>query len=221
MPLMRIELNDTGVLVQTQTDDGSVVVKAVKAEDLARAMYGDLKVDTGWMGPNIRRVSEGSGKTVVLVEDPPQVRRVQYFDRPYQIPVPRCLFRFTIANGAVVDSRVVATTDPIPGAAWLPRNDTPVYRFPFPNVYDDTHVCWGRRTVLPAVKPVEVAGLVNMFYGIPFNGDLASVGLPMSWRGESVQGIEWVFQKIRGLPTFPDDLLLPKTTLRQWWEERL
>jgi hypothetical protein len=216
---MTLEITDSGILVQQDGPNGDTIVKAVDPTDLRRALAGEIIMDTGWLGPRIHRFTQVGGITRVLVEDPPQRRTVKYEgDQPIEhVPTPRCLFSFSLRNHQLESSRLCVVAERVPpGMEWIPRDQTPVARFPFPNVFRDSRICWGR-IVLPVLTLPTIGVLVNLFWDSQFNHDLAHEGLPENWRGESPpEGME-LFRRLAREPEFPLDLLVPLGTLASWW----
>lgn len=215
---MKLLIKEDSILVEEISSSGEVTVKAVSARDFALAVAGDIVLDTGWLGPNVRRMRQKGGHTVVLVEDPPTVRDVRFGQERFTIPTPRCLFKCVLRQRIVVRVALVAC-----GAksafAWIPNDQMIVQRFPFGNVFDDTSICWGRNRELPKVGASEVAGLVRLFWEIPFNRDLDGRGqVAERWNGEETGGTLWLFRKLNGLAEFPEELLVRYETLRRWWE---
>jgi hypothetical protein len=216
--MVRLEIREDAILMEERSAEGEVTVKAVSTRDFVRAVAGELVLDTGWLGPNVRRLQEKGGQTHVLIEDPPTVREVQYESRRFTIPTPRCLFAFVLRERNVTEARLVACGVGSP-FAWIPTDRMMVQKFPFSNVFDDTRICWGHGQKLPKVTIAEVAGLVRLFWEIPFNHDLDGHGqVSRLWRDEYTEGTLWLFQKLQKLEVFPEDLLMSYGTLRSWFK---
>lgn len=217
-----IEVTDAGVQVQTQGPDGAVICKAVSARDLGRAFAEDLTLDSGWLGPGVRRFAEEGGTVRLLVEDPPMVRTLRYEHTILNgVPTPRCVFAFRMRNGSLETARLAVCAEVVPpDMQWIPRDATPLARFPFPNVFQDTKICWGRDAV-PSVSITTVAGLVSHFWNMPFNHDLSHIGVPGRWRDEAPPQGGALMRKLadvyRREHTFPRDLLVGMGTLGEWW----
>lgn len=52
------------------------------------------------------------------------------------------------------------------------RQDFLVVRWPFGNVYDDGHVCWGENSTGDLTSPAHIFTMANRFFDTPFNTDL-------------------------------------------------
>jgi hypothetical protein len=100
--------------------------------------------------------------------------------------------------------------------AWIPTDLTPVARFPFPNVFRDTRICWGR-LIIPVLTIQTINVLVNLFFDSKFNHDLAGEGLPSTWRGDYPPTGAELFRRLAREPDFPLDLLMPMGSLGEWW----
>lgn len=54
--------------------------------------------------------------------------------------------------------------------------DTLIHPWPFGNVYDDGHICWGLNTNQDLVFPSTIFTMANRFFDTPFNSDLRREG---------------------------------------------
>ena len=219
MSQMKLQLSETGIIVQYDGDNGDVVIKAVDPQDLSRAFAGDVIMDTGWMAPRVRRFSQTGGVVRVLIEDPPQRRTLKFEEvRPIEnVPTPRCLWNFGLRNNQLESSRVCVCAERVPpGMEWIPTDATPIARFPFPNAWRDSRICWGR-LVIPVLTLQTVNVLINLFWNSKFNHDLEGQGLPERWRGDMPPRGADFFRRLSREPEFPLDLLVPAGTLGSWW----
>jgi len=216
---LKITVSEHGCLVEQEGQNGDVILKAVDATDLARAFAGDSILDTGWLGPRIHRFAQVGGVTRLLVEAPPTRRTIRYERATVEnVPTPRMLFNFGLRNGQLQSARVVVCAEPVPPQMeWIPTDTTPVARVPFPNVFHDTRVCWGRAAI-PVLTIETVGVLVNLFFAAPFNHDLETDGLPSLWRGSAPpRGVD-LLRRLAAEPRFPMDLLVRCGTLGSWWQ---
>jgi hypothetical protein len=215
---LTLEISDRGCIVQHAGANGDLVVKAVDVGDLARAFAGDVIMDTGWLGPRVHRYAQMGGVTRLLIEDPPQRRAIRYERTTVEnVPTPRCLFHVSLQNGQVQGVRMVVCAEHVPpGMGWIPTDASPVAKVPFPNVFQDTRICWGH-AVIPVVTIPTIAGLVNLFWGAPFNHDLERYGLPPTWRGHATPVGTELLNRLAAEPIFPADLLVRIGTLGNWW----
>lgn len=222
---LKIDVSEMGVTVQHDGPNGDVVVKSVDPQDLSRAFAGDVIMDTGWLGPRIHRYAQMGGITRILVESPPAKRTIRYDDERGRmtvqefkgVAVPRCFFNFSLRQGMMEGSRVCACYEQVPpGMDWIPSDNTPVARFPFPNVYPDSKICWGQARI-PAFDLQTIGGIVNLFWFAPFNHDLDREQMQQTWRGSPTPRGKTLFQKLAKEETFPMELLAPMGNLGTWW----
>lgn len=222
---LTINVTDGGVTVEHDGPNGDVVVKAVDPQELARAFAGEVVVDTGWLGPRIHRYSQIGGVTRLLVESPPAKRTIKFDDERARhtveeftnVATPRCLFNFSLRQNQLEGSRVVVCLETVPpGMEWIPSDATPVGRFPFPNVYADTRICWGQ-SVIPTFDLQTIGGLCNLFWASPFNHDLDREQLPGMWRGQPTPRGTDLFKALAKEPVFPTALMVRLGTLGAWW----
>ncbi len=216
---MKVELSEKGIIVEHSGDNGDVVVNVVDPQELSRAFAGEVLMDTGWLGPRVHRFAQVGGVVRLLVEDPSTRRTLKYEgDQPIEnVPTPRCLFSFGLRNNQLETARVCVCAERVPpGMEWIPTDQTPLAKFPFPNVFRDTRICWGLVTI-PVLTLQTVNGLINLFWESRFNQDLAGEGLPPTWRGTYPPHGAELFRQLAREPEFPLDLLLPAGTLGPWW----
>ena len=225
---LRIDVNDAGVTVQHDGPNGDVVVKAVDPQELARAFAGEVVMDTGWMAPRVHRMAQIGGVTRILVESPPAKRPIKFDDergrRTVQefkdVACPRVLFNFGIRQGQLESSRAVAVYELVPpGMDFIPSDHTQLAKFPFPNVYGDTRICWGQ-VVLPTFDLQTIGGLVNLFWFAAFNHDLDQ-NLPTEWKGRPTPRGVQLFKALQQEAAYPMELLVRLNTLGAWWRGEL
>ena len=131
--------------------------------------------------------------------------------------IPRCLFNFSLRQNQLEGSRVCVAMEPVPpGMEFIPSDNTIVARFPFPNVYEDSRICWGQSRI-PTFDLQTIQGLCNLFWSSPFNHDLDREQLPPTWRGSAPPRGKELFKTLAKEPTYPLDLLTRLGTFGQWW----
>jgi hypothetical protein len=179
---------------------------------------GVLLADTGWLGPRIHRFAQMGGVTRLLLEDPPQRRTLRYGrETVANVPTPRCLFNFSLQRGLLIGARMVVATENVPpGMGWIPTDQSPLAKVVFPNVFQDSRICWGHLTI-PVLEIPTIGVLVNMFWNSQFNHDLERYGLPPTWRGNPTPVGVPLLRALAAEPTFPMDLLVRYGNLGSWW----
>jgi hypothetical protein len=111
---------------------------------------------------------------------------------------------FVKLQGDVVAKGFVYTIKAYPGEN---RNDFQLYKHPFPNVYQNGGICFGRGTV----NRWSTASIPEKFYEMPFTPELVD---------RSIKGYEntWEFIKeAHKLTKFPYDKLSPFRTFHDLW----
>lgn len=107
-------------------------------------------------------------REVVCIEYPERYGDITYQETLYErLPLPRLLFKFQYTPGRPVHTCWMAAA----GEGRL-RPSTPLYRFPFSNVYPDRRICLGRNA-LPAIDaPIQLQALPELILRMPNNDDL-------------------------------------------------
>lgn len=124
------------------------------------------------------------------------------------IPMPRLLFWFQRRQARIVRTALVALADDAPLTP-----DTPLFAYPFSNVYPDTTCCWhlpDQRTPLDALP-----GLARAFFATPNNWDLypANSGSGLDYRA--------LIAALETRSTFPQEWLQPLSLTWTTWIARL
>jgi hypothetical protein len=137
--------------------------KFLTSGDLAAA-FSQTEQDTGWLPAGVVRCGDSpKGKWFVYSAPAQKVETLLEEDgKPVSFPIPR-----TILMG-------IGSTYYF----WVSKSrhfsaDEQVCRAPFPNVYEDGHICWGSNT--PAAAAPGIARKVwELFFATPFNAHLAT-----------------------------------------------
>lgn len=135
----------------------------------------------------------------VIVSVPAGIFPFQYFEEIFTIPFPRLVFKFTCKEGRVVTTGCYAAKDEVL------TDQSELFHYPFSNVYEDGHICWGRNEIPKIECLADIDKLVNIFYGAPSNNDL--------WR-ESYCGMKYpalriALQELSEKDKFPVECLHP------------
>jgi hypothetical protein len=138
------------------------VAKFVRATDVAAAFSGHEE-DTGWMPAGVARMGHSSSGPWFVYSAPAQKVDVILGsgDAPVRVPIPR-----TILIGIGMTYYLYAQTKSHL-EAW-----NNVFLAPFPNVYPDGRICWGRN-MPPEAQAEKARNVWELFFEAPFNGDLA------------------------------------------------
>lgn len=151
---------------------GSQRHKVVSTDELIGTMTSMFLFSTGILPINTRFYSGTKSEFLVGVETPAKIRRFMRQDRgkvsEFNIPFPHCLFIFKVSGKRISNTKLFALDKPLQS-----EKDT-LFQFPFGNVYDDGHICWGANA-LPAInQPIHLSDAITLFFDAPFNGDLFS-----------------------------------------------
>lgn len=125
--------------------------------------------DTGILPQGMRFVIDYGTEQLYGVEVPPsnQIVSHSYGDgEKISCPFPGLLFFFRFGKGVLNWSKLYAIKEPILSYK------TPLYLFPFTNVYDDGNICWGGVNNTRINSPLQVTSIVANFFGSVFNNDL-------------------------------------------------
>lgn len=208
--MITIHLDPLDGLFIEEKENGRSVRKYINFEDLEEIFKRNVNLDTGILPKDCIYYSRENGNTIVVMQREPQKTEISYHKRgtsevqKYTVPTPYSIFGFLVRERRVVESFLVASQMPIL------EMTTEVYRFPFGNVFNDFRICWGR-TTLPTIRsPRFLAGLPNLFYAAPFNGDL-SENIFRDYHYERYN-LEHFFNELNGREFFPYNKMLPAGT---------
>ena len=144
--------------------------KNVAPADVRRAM-DEIPVDTGWLGPHVRRWGLSTSGVYVVTYIPAQMYNLRLSNTwgkerfgTKRIVRVRCPLPGFVFAGRGTDYRVWALAgDFAPSAA--------IYRPPLPNTNGDGSICWGDNTP-PICKPETILEAWKVFITSPFNNHL-------------------------------------------------
>jgi PRTRC genetic system protein B len=139
----------------------NVQSKLISAQDARRA-FANIDDDSGWLPAGVVRTGRNSrGSWVVYVVPPQRVRITTDQGEALHVPIPMSLFvgwgrRYYLyaLQGKKFDA------------------NAPVYRAPFPNIYENGRICWGGHKV-PEVTPANIGKTWKLFFGTTFNNHIA------------------------------------------------
>lgn len=155
-------LRSDELLFQWKDETNNLQSKLIAHQD-ARIAFAKMADDTGWLPGGVLRCGRNSRGVWVVYLAPPQIMHISTDQNEVlSIPIPMSLFvgwghRYYLfaLRGKVFDV-----------------ND-PVYRAPYPNVYDNGRVCWGSHKV-PSVTVLNIKQTWGLFFATTFNAHIAS-----------------------------------------------
>jgi hypothetical protein len=206
-----ITIPDTGIdaNVAMVKPDGTLTQKTVLIDDIVSNLASSFKFSTGML-PRGTRFFSGSGENyIIAIEMGDRVRRMVSKSKQKKIiniPFPKCFFVFWVEANRIKQTYVFSLKNPINA-----ETDT-LYNFPFGNVYQDGHVCWGEAKLPKINCAMELVGVINIFLGSGFNGDLIegwSFGQPKKYEeGECKVKCFWTLLKyLENKTIFPREML--------------
>jgi hypothetical protein len=194
--------------------DGAVSHKQVTVEDI-RNVFSEIGCSEYWHplpalksipqkfipGLIVGKKTQSSAKGLFFI--PGEVRYMNFAGEKFMCPYPSLLFFLSTLNGKVCDSRCLATD----AATILDlREDTPLYAFPFGNVYPhDAHICWGTNSMNDVVGYEGMSQAITTFFSSESNMDYVQEG--KSFRGAKTYAA--FLQRLKALNKFPKRYLVP------------
>lgn len=184
---MTLKLTAAGVRVES-AETGKM--KNVSYQGLVKSLSQQATLDTGILpviGAEyvaVRRYMILKNRHYVFIEVSPRMRKISYAadregrEQKYEIPFPGLMFAAVLredANGrtffSMDESRMYALQSPVF------NDNTKMYRYPFSNVYEDAHICWGNTLESMSrnnyqMNVMQAASLIEYFLGGENNNDL-------------------------------------------------
>lgn len=155
-------LRSDELLFQWNDETNNLQSKLIAHQD-ARIAFARLEEDTGWLPAGVVRCGRNPRGAWAVYVAPPQVMNILTDQHEVlTIPIPMSLFvgwghRYYLfaLRGKAFDAH------------------GPVYRAPYPNVYDNGRVCWGNHKV-PSVTVLNIKQTWGFFFATAFNAHIAS-----------------------------------------------
>lgn len=145
--------------------------KYLEMEDVRDIFMSNLSLDTGLLPKGCQYYLRQDGKTIVIIEQEPRIRRILYRRnrsiQEFNVPTPNTVFGFLFEGGTLRNSFCCSTKFPITNL------NTEMYRFPLGNVFSDARICWGNAQISAIRNIAEASEIPSVFFEAPFNGDLS------------------------------------------------
>jgi hypothetical protein len=154
---------------------GVTRTKAVLPDDLVACFEKSIKepkrITSGFLPENCLSVSVTAGTKSFVIRHPALRADITYMKTVYEgFPLPRLVFGFDISrDGRVTKCRMAVVADE------KPSPDTPLFTYPFSNVYADDGICVGAANSLPVYKNTRaLSSLPHLILALPNNDHLFS-----------------------------------------------
>lgn len=188
MNLTNIKIEENYAILSI-TNGSRQTEKIVAIEDIYTILAKEEKMDTkdlGILGSDylhIKRIMGDGEKKVVIIESSPRIMKVtageegyedDYGDwvegdtESYNVYVPNTLMVFKIDKNIVQNSYIYFFD-------YFLNEKTQLYYPRIPNVYDDSHICWGDSLSLERIESnTQLLSYYYTFFNSTFNSDLYS-----------------------------------------------
>jgi hypothetical protein len=212
--IIKLNSNNSDTIVTLTDSNGRVVEKCVSAEDLMSNLAAQRSLSTGILPSNTRFFKGGQNNYVLVMESPAKIRNFTlhaaaqahqegYKPRQLMIPFPNCVLIFKVVNRRLFNTWVYSTANKISSV------DNNLCVFPYGNIYQDGHVCWGQVQLPEINSPQNLSAVVALFFDAPFNGDLTYHRTFTNPRNSDVvlNNFWDLVNYMDGKPNFPEEML--------------
>lgn len=193
----------SAVSLSIAKDNGLVEEKMVSFTDFkavldASAIAGDSvrigHLPKGFYDGTVSATNPLTFRTAIVV--PAEVRPLMCYGETFLVPFPTLLFTFRVRNGFINRSCVYAVADK------TVTDRSILYEYPYGNVYEDGHICWGGNALgrVPSCKALDK--IVSLFFGSETNDDL--------YRNDEYPMQRALIMHVMKKKTFPKSLLKSK-----------
>jgi len=191
----------------TVKKNGAVMEKRIEAEAYCKMIAGNLKPQEHFVNvPHlpkevlICRVSTGKESSFdAVVLFPAKKRAFSYFGRHYFLPFPALIAKVNVRDGRRTGMEMFALpTDE-------PTDETPLFQYPFGNVYEDGSCCFGNILVEGLTGAAQAPEVLETFLSSITDNDLYHAQNTKRYSQTEL------IQEIEGKDVFPTELLLAVT----------
>ena len=200
------EGNDANVAITKE--DGTIDQKTVSLNDIITNLASSYKFSTGLLPRGTRAFSGSSVTYSIVIEAAARRREISHEDLREVVPFPHCIFAFYVKNNTISNTRLYCRPQP------LESDSDFLYNFPFGNVYhNDGRICWGSVSLPEIRTPMNLIGVVNMFFTSGFNGDLFDPGVSFNhpvYTGKErrINSLANLIRYMSKRDVFPADMLI-------------
>ena len=169
--IVRISPGRNTITVQECSANGVVSYREIDPIEFYFALNGscisNVYQRSGFLPEHCLHISMNAAERHYVIWNPELRADVIYRDTEYRsFPLPRLVFGLRVlGNGKVADCSMGVVADE------APTEDTPMFFYPFSNVYEDDRVCTGNN-VLPRYKKLSaLKNFPRYLLGLPDNDD--------------------------------------------------
>lgn len=170
--IVRISPGRNTITVQECSANGVVSYREINPIEFYFALNGSYTtndyLDSGFLPEHCLHIAMNAAERRYVIWNPELRADVIYRDTEYRsFPLPRLIFGLRVlGNGKVADCSMGVVADE------TPTEDTPMFFYPFSNVYEDDRVCTGNN-VLPRYKKLSaLKNFPRYLLGLPDNDDM-------------------------------------------------
>lgn len=167
--VIKVKPLENSIKVEEHTG-GVVSVKDISLDELINCFQKGIResktVTSGFLPDNCLSVDISDNVKRVMMLFPAQYIDFTYLNTVYEhFPMPAMVFGIVVnVNGITVNHRLTVIKDEKPN----PR--TPLYEYPFSNLYDDGKICIGAANSLPVYKNLyALSSLPHLIMSLPNN----------------------------------------------------
>lgn len=172
--ILRISPKRNTLIVEEQKPGGAVAFKEIAPMELYFALNSSYTsndyLSSGFLPENCLHVSMNGSERHFILWNPELRADIAYGGTEYlNFPIPRLVFGVRMLEGGKVAEcsiGVVADEKPSP--------ETPMYYYPFSNVYADGRVCSGNNIMPRYRKQTALRNFPRYLLGLPDNDDMYS-----------------------------------------------
>ena len=204
--VIKLEKNGVDAIVSIK-EDGRILNKTVSMEEIISKLMTNYSISTGLLPRGTRIYSGTQSDYAVGIEIPAGVRPLHYIREGQfkgKVPFPPCFMVVGVKNTNITYSAMYAAHGPVTS------DKDNLYNFPFGNVYNDGHICWGGVKLSMIKNPIELLPIVSSFMDSEYNGDLMydTTFNPSKLEGLISRNLKSLLTTIENKEVFPLDILV-------------
>lgn len=170
--ILRISPEKNTLTVETKRADGSIAYKEISPVELYdtinQSYLSTECLSSGFLPENCLYVSMSSRERTFFLWNPELRADVAYGAQEYpDFPIPRLVFGIRmLATGRIADCSIGVVADE------RPMPETPMFLYPFSNVYSNGNVCSGNNVLPKYRNQTALQNFPRYLLGLPDNDDM-------------------------------------------------